>query len=152
MGQLDSVPHIEAIPGRGLKGDRYETGIGSYSKSAGGRDVTLIEVEALWRFFGSTGVDLHPSVTRRNLLTEGVSLSSLIGSRFRVGPVELLGLRLCPPCSHLARLSGMPEILKGLAHSGGIYAEILTGGNLAVGDPILPAMECQIADYSRLTI
>jgi hypothetical protein len=71
------VSMIEAMAGRGLAGDRYALGIGSYSKSKGARDVTLIEIEALWDFFHASGMDLHPSLTRRNIVTEGVRLSEL---------------------------------------------------------------------------
>ena len=51
MGPMESVSSVAAITGRGLKGDRYEAGTGSYSNSAGFRDVTLIEMEALWGLF-----------------------------------------------------------------------------------------------------
>jgi len=42
---MKSVSKIRAISGIGLEGDRYAAGSGSYSNSAGLRDVTLIEVE-----------------------------------------------------------------------------------------------------------
>ena len=146
MGPMESVSSVAAITGRGLKGDRYEAGTGSYSNSAGFRDVTLIEMEALWGLLGRTGIDLHPSFTRRNFVTEGVSLNSLVGSIFSIGEVTLLGLRLCPPCAHLAKLLAMPEVLKGLAHSGGIYARIINGGRLEVGDELVPSMLCSVDD------
>lgn len=140
-GPMEYVPTVEAIAGQGLAGDRYALGLGSYSKSKGVRDVTLIEVEALWEFFQVSGIDLHPSLTRRNIVTEGVRLSDLIGCRFSIGPVSLLGLRPCPPCTHLARLVGIPEVLGGLARSGGIYAQVLSGGPISVGDAIVSESE-----------
>ena len=150
MDPMQSVSRVNAICERGLKGDRYEAGTGSYSASSGFRDVTLIEIESLWNLYGSTGIDLHPSITRRNLVTEGVSLVSLIGSRFTIGSVDLLGLRLCPPCTHLAKMVKMPEILKGLAHLGGIYARIISGGTLNIGDDIRVSMLCRMDDQSKL--
>lgn len=137
-GPMRDVSQVEAMVGKGLAGDRYAAGVGSYSKSRGIRDVTLIEVEALWDFYHLSGIDLHPSLTRRNLVTEGIRLVDLIGRSFSVGPVTLLGLRPCPPCQHLVRMVGMPEVLRGLARSGGIYAQIVSGGVLGVGDEILP--------------
>ncbi|QIF01053.1 MOSC domain-containing protein [Roseimicrobium sp. ORNL1] len=131
------VSRIEAMAGRGLAGDRYALGMGSYSKSKGVRDVTLIEIEALWDFFHASGIDLHPSLTRRNIVTEGVRLSELIGCSFSIGTVSLFGLRACPPCRHLARLVGIPEVLGGLAHSGGIYAQVVSDGIISVGDEVV---------------
>ncbi len=138
-GPMTFTSVAQAIAGKGLAGDRYAEGTGSYSKSKGARDVTLIEVESLWTFFRISGIDLHPSLTRRNLVTEGIQLADLIGTTFSVGPVSLLGLRLCPPCRHLTKLIGVPEVLKGLAHSGGIYAQILTDGIISIDDPVIAA-------------
>lgn len=135
---MSYVSQVEAMAGRGLVGDRYAVGTGSYSKSRGIRDVTLIEIEALWDFFSLTGIDLHPSLTRRNVVTEGIRLADLIGRSFSIGSVGLLGLRPCPPCQHLTRLVGIPEVLRGLARSGGIYAQIVSGGVIGVEDEILP--------------
>ena len=135
-GPMQCVTAVRAIAGQGLAGDRFAEGRGSYSRSKGVRDVTLIEMEALWELFGESGIDLHPSLTRRNLVTEGVRLSELIGAAFTIGPVRLLGLRVCPPCHHLAKLVGIPEVLGGLAHSGGIYAEVLSDGLISVEDSV----------------
>ncbi|HEX2932152.1 MAG TPA: sulfurase, partial [Candidatus Binatia bacterium] len=56
---------------------------------------------------------------------------------FRVSDVLLRGMRLCEPCAHLERLSA-PGALRGLIHRGGLRAEILTGGTIRIGDPIIP--------------
>src|SRR4051812_12920327 len=123
-GQMVFTSTAQAIAGKGLASDRYALGIGSYSRSKGPRDVTLIEIEAIWNFFQTSGVDLHAGLLRRNIVTEGVRVSELIGSTFSIGSVSLLGLRPCPPCLHLAKLIGIPNVLPGLAHSGGIYAQV----------------------------
>ena len=138
-GPMQLAPTIEAMAGVGLAGDRYAEGTGSYSKSKGLRHVTLIEIEALWDFFRESGIDLHPSLTRRNFVTEGVRLSELVEATFTIGPVRLRGLRVCPPCQHLVKLTGIPEILGGLARSGGIYAEVLSDGIIGVDDPVVLA-------------
>jgi hypothetical protein len=46
---MQSVAEVRAVPGRGLEGDRYFIGTGFYSTkpSHGGREVTLIEIEAV---------------------------------------------------------------------------------------------------------
>ncbi|HYF37320.1 MAG TPA: hypothetical protein VD994_18610 [Prosthecobacter sp.] len=128
---------VEAIPGKGLAGDRYAQGGGTYAHYPGNRDVTFFAMEALLDVEIATGIVLHPSQTRRSVITEGVKLSSLINVEFSIGPVRFLGLRPCPPCLYLAGLLKMPEVLKGLAHGGGIYAQILEGGTFRVNDLIL---------------
>jgi MOSC domain-containing protein YiiM len=127
----------QAVAGKGLEGDRYALGTGSYSRSKGIRDVTLIEIEAVWDFFRNTGIDLHPGLLRRNLVTEGIRLSELIGSTFSIGSVSLLGIRVCPPCHHLAKLLGIPDVLKGFAHCGGIYAQVLNDGVIRIDDAVI---------------
>lgn len=136
-GPMEFTSTIQAIAGRGLAGDRYALGLGSYSKSQGIRDVTLIEIEVVWDFFRNSGIDLHPGLLRRNIVTEGVRLSDLIGCNFSIGSVSLLGLRPCPPCLHLAKLLGIPDVLRGFAQTGGIYAQILTDGVMSISDPVI---------------
>jgi MOSC domain-containing protein YiiM len=125
---------MEAITDRGLAGDRYERGLGTYSHYPGDHDVTLFEMEATWDFERFSGIVLHPAQTRRNLITEGVRLADLIDTEFMVGPVRLRGLRPCPPCLYLAQKLKLPILLRGLAQSGGIYASVVGGGVLTVGD------------------
>ena len=55
----------------------------------------------------------------------------------QAGAALLLGVRLCPPCTHLGRLLGTQAILRGFAHSGGIYAQVLETGMVELGSPIL---------------
>ena len=136
-GPMKFTSMVQTIAGKGLAGDRYALGTGSYSKSKGVRDVTLVEIEAIWDFFRSSGIDLHPSLLRRNIVTEGIRLSELIGSSFSIGSVSLLGVRSCPPCHHLSKLIGIPDVLHGLAHSGGIYAQVLSDGFISIDDPLI---------------
>src|SRR5579862_1972876 len=70
---LQAVDHIEAVPGKGLAGDRYFLREGTYSKKAGpDREVTLIESEALEGLAREYGIAIEPAEARRNLLTGGV--------------------------------------------------------------------------------
>jgi hypothetical protein len=133
-----SVLRARAQAGRGLDGDRYAAGAGTFSVNAGVRDVTLIEEEALAQFEREHGQPLDAAQSRRNLLTRGVRLNDLVGVDFLVGAVPMRGLRLCEPCTHLARLT-FPAALPGLVHRGGLYAQILQDGELTVGDAILRA-------------
>ena len=100
-----AVERVRALAGRGLEGDRYAAGGGTFSENPGKRDVTLIEAEALESYERESGNKLSAAESRRNLLTQGVRLNDLVGREFRVGAVRLLGLRLSEPCTHLARLT-----------------------------------------------
>ena len=132
-GTMTVTPSAEAVAGRGLRGDRYERGAGTFSNPKGrGYDLTLVEAEAL-EDLAAGGVELAPEEARRNLVVRGVALDDLIGRRFRVGEVELFGQRRCEPCAHLERLT-RPGVLRGLTHRGGLRADVLSGGEIRVGD------------------
>lgn len=125
-----------SIPGAGLEGDRYADGAGTFSRRGGsGRDITLIEAEALAEL-SELGIELDPLSARRNLLVSGIALDALIGRRFLAGAVECRGARRCEPCAHLQRLTE-PGVLRGLVHRGGLRADLLSGGEIHVGDEIV---------------
>lgn len=129
---------VQAVAGAGLEGDRYRSGVGTFSDLPGtGRHLTLIEAEALAALEREHGIRLDAATSGRNLVTEGVDLNALVGRRFRVGPVECVGMRLCEPCDHLAARTE-PGVLRGLVHRGGLRADILAGGEIAVGDAVAP--------------
>jgi hypothetical protein len=127
---LVTVESVEAIAGRGLEGDRYGAGRGTFS---GGRgyELTLIEAETLEE------LGLPWERARRNVVTRGALLNPLVGRRFRIGGVECIGRRLAEPCAHLERLSG-PGLLGPLVHRGGLRADILVGGRIGLGDDVAP--------------
>jgi len=135
---MTSVPAVQAVPGQGLEGDRYRSGSGTFS-TPGGTDqaVTLIEEEAVEALRRDYEVEFDPGDSRRNIVTRGVALNHFVGRDFRVGGVTLRGIRLCEPCGHLERVTGR-RVRAGLAHRGGLRAQILTGGTIRAGDPIEP--------------
>jgi MOSC domain-containing protein YiiM len=134
-GPMTVVPTAEAVAGRGLQGDRYARGAGTFSDPNGrGYDLTLVEAEALEEL-AADGVELAPAEARRNLVVRGVPLDDLIGRRFRVGEVECFGQRRCEPCAHLEKLT-RPGVLRGLVHRGGLRADVLSDGGIRVGDII----------------
>jgi MOSC domain-containing protein YiiM len=136
---LQAVEQVEAVAGRGLIGDRYYHGEGTFAKKdSPDREVTLIESEALEALTRDCEISLRPDQTRRNLITRGVPLNHLVGKEFSIGEVVLRGLRLCEPCGHLERLT-TKGVEKGLLHRGGLRAQILRGGTLRPGAVIRPA-------------
>lgn len=132
---MQVVHSVEVVEGRGLVGDRYERGAGTFSNPNGrGYDLTLVEAEAL-EGLSARGVKLSPAEARRNLVVRGVALDDLIGRRFRIGEIECLGQRRCEPCAHLQRLT-RPGVLSGLVHRGGLRADVLSSGEIRTGDRV----------------
>jgi MOSC domain-containing protein YiiM len=139
---MDALASVHAVPGCGLEGDRYFAGIGTgtFAKNPQKPDheVTLIESECVEAFAQKSGLPFTATHARRNLVTRGITLNDLVGREFTVGEVRVRGLRLCEPCSYLAKTT-WPEVLAGLVHRGGLRAQILSEGTLRVGDAIVVA-------------
>lgn len=132
-----AVGQARAVPGLGLEGDRYHAGTGTFSVNGrgNGRDLTLIAAEALEGLADDHGIELEAAVSRRNVVTRGVDLDALIGRRFTIGGAICLGVRPCEPCDHLERITEA-GVLRGLAHRGGLRADVVAGGSIAVGDAV----------------
>lgn len=131
-----SVEEVHAVTGKGLEGDRYFDGRGTWSTHPGsGRQVTLIESETLDALEGESGPHFAPGNHRRNLVTRGVPLNHLVDRNFRIGDVMFHGTRLCEPCDHLERLT-QPGVKMALLHRGGLRAEVIQEGTIRVGDRV----------------
>jgi hypothetical protein len=126
---------VELRAGRGIVGDRYFDGTGTFSASEKhGQELTLIEAEVL-DALRDDGLHLTPVDARRNVVTRGIDLNALVGKEFQIGTARCIGRRLCEPCSHLQRLTGA-ALLRPMVHRGGLRADILTSGAVRVGDAI----------------
>jgi MOSC domain-containing protein YiiM len=123
---LAPVETVTAVAGRGLEGDRHYRAGGQRPGNA----LTLIEAEVLEEV-GLTGAE-----SRRQVVVRGVRLNDLVGKRFRVGDVECSGVELCEPCRHLESLT-RPGIIRDLLHRGGLNADIVNSGTIAVGDAVV---------------
>jgi MOSC domain-containing protein YiiM len=128
------VERVRAVAGRGLEGDRNFLAEGAPEPHRDA-DLTLIASEALEALAEETGLVLTAAESRRNLLTRGVDLNTLLGRRFRVGEVHCEGIELCEPCRDLERMT-YPGVLRGLVHRGGLRAAIVEGGEIGVGDHV----------------
>lgn len=134
---MTAVDVVRALAGRGLDGDRYAQSSGTFSeRESAGRQVTLIEEEALAAIAAEAGIELAPGDSRRNVTTRGVPLNHLVGREFDVGGVRLRGVKLCEPCGYLQRTLGIDHLVQALAHRAGLNAEVLSDGKIGVGDPI----------------
>jgi len=96
----------------------------------------LIAVEATDAVALEGDVSIEPAATRRNVLTRGIDINELVGKRFRIGDVECEGVELCEPCAHLESMT-QPGVIKAFVHRGGLNADILSDGEIRVGDPVV---------------
>jgi MOSC domain-containing protein YiiM len=136
----DPVESVRAVAGRGLEGNRY-----FYDGNApSGRALTLIAAEALAEGEAGSGVPLGAAESRRNVLTRGIDLNALVGRRFRVGDVECYGVELCEPCRTLEGMT-RPGVVKAYVHRAGLNADILTDGEIRVGDVVRAEAESSAA-------
>lgn len=141
--EMEALQEAVLIAGKGIEGDRYFKGVGTYSPKPDVREVTLIEIEALEALARNDPpmqdgpIALEPVDHRRNLTTRGVPLNHLVGKRFRVGETILRGGRLNFPCRYLEELLGLPVFFP-LYNRSGLNCSIEVGGTIRPGDPITP--------------
>ncbi len=125
------------VPGRGIEGDHHHARPSGVPAS----EVTLIEAETVAALNANTGLSIEASATRRNIVTQGIDLNSLVGKRFSIGNVLLEGIEPCDPCASLGRRLATasvpaPAIVRALANRGGLRACVVEGGTLTPGTEI----------------
>jgi MOSC domain-containing protein YiiM len=129
LGELPQpVERARALAGKGLQGNRYFWADG---EAPAGRALTLVAAEAL----AEADLEITAAETRRNVLTSGIDVNALVGKHFRIGGLECYGVELCEPCSHLQKITEK-DVLGTLVHRAGLNADILTDGEIAVGDAV----------------
>ena len=133
---MQALEHAELIVGKGIQGDRYALGAGTYSVKPGDdRQVTLIESEMLARVATDDGHAIAAHEHRRNLTVTGVPLMHLVGLRFRIGEAVLEGVRINQPCKYL-NLMLKRDVYMALWNRSGLNAMVIQGGAIRKGDVI----------------
>jgi hypothetical protein len=144
-----SIQEVEAFAGRGLEQDRYGNNLGRYSgkpnqsdENKSVRQVTFITEDGIKRANESLGItnQYDPRDTRRNILLDGISseqLNALLGKIFAIGPTQFRGFELCTPCGLPDSLTGKKGFQRAFKGHGGIRAEILKGGIIRWGAPVV---------------
>ncbi len=120
------VSSVECIAGLGIRGDRFF----GYRPNYKGQ-ITFFA----WEVFVAMQQALElpraaVCALRRNVITEGVELTSLVGREFEVQGVSFFGVEECRPCYWMDRafISGAETWLKG---QGGLRAQIRSNGVLS---------------------
>jgi MOSC domain-containing protein YiiM len=133
---MQSPDSVLAVEGKGLEGDRYWSGVGTYSDKGGPqRQVTFIEEESIAAIAHERGVVIEPREARRNIVTRGVPLNHLVGQRFQVGDAVFQGIMVCEPCNYLQQIT-VKGVLSGLIHRGGLNAEVVQTAVIRIGDAV----------------
>jgi MOSC domain-containing protein YiiM len=128
------VPEIECVAGSGIRGDRYFDHKPDYKGQ-----ITFFAFETHEWLAESLGISgQEPSVYRRNVITRGVDLNSLIGREFEVQGVRFLGTEEAKPCYWMDRAVG-DGTLGALAGRGGLRARILNDGVIHCSAVLQPA-------------
>ena len=120
------VPTARCVAGRGIEGDRFFDFKSNYKGQ-----ITFFAIEVYRRVALQldTG-NRSPAVFRRNVITEGLDLNSLIGTEFEIQGVRFLGTAECTPC-HWMDHAFAPGAEKALKGYGGLRAKILSDGLLS---------------------
>jgi MOSC domain-containing protein YiiM len=135
-GEQASCERVELVEGAGIVGDR------NYGAArAPGKNLTLVEAEEIERFNARYGASAPLHATRRNIVTRGIRLNDLVGQDFMIGGVHARGVELCEPCRifgrNLATASlDVAGVVRAFVHRAGLRADVLSSGEVSVGDPI----------------
>lgn len=127
--QVKLVESVSAIQNKGLEGDRSK---------GGNRQVTFIQKEHIAAVASILdNADADYTLTRRNILVEGINLLSLKGKQFQIGEALFEYTGECHPCSRMEEALGAGGYNAMRGH-GGITARIITSGELLIGSILLP--------------
>jgi MOSC domain-containing protein YiiM len=135
---VQQVMELECVAGAGIRGDRFL----DHKKDYKGQ-ITFFADEVYRALCDQFDVrDKSPGVFRRNVITRGVDLESLIGKEFVVQGVRFLGTESCRPC-HWMDQAFCPGAETALQGRGGLRAKILSDGILR------PTVEVAISAADR---
>lgn len=124
---MDPAQRARLIAGQGLEGDA------NLGKK---RPVTLLSIEQWRDVCRDLGTDLDASVRRANLLVSGVCLRESQGRTLRIGDCRILVRGETRPCGAID--DPYPGLRAALDPEwrGGVYGEVVGGGEIAIGDPV----------------
>lgn len=129
---------VEVVAGKGIVGDRYFEGTGTFSDKLAGngkRDITFIASEEVDWFNHRQDATLGYGDFRRNVVTRGINLNDLVGKRFSAAGVQFEGIETCEPCAYLAK-TVHAAVLPDMVNRAGLRAVILADGVIEVGSEI----------------
>lgn len=136
---LKYVQSVRAVKSKGLEGDRYFHGQGTFNKpqlSQDVREVSIFPFESLAECNSRLESKLDFLDLRRNLVIKDFDVRLLEDKVFTIGTAKFRIVRTCPPCRYLSRLLDN-DMMAGLKHIGGYRALVVESGMISVGDELL---------------
>jgi len=126
-GSMDSADRATLVTGRGLVGN---------ADQGGRRQVTLIDLERWHELMDRVGGDLETSARRANLVIDSLDLFDSRGRILRIGNARLRVWGETRPCERME--DALPALKAAMRErwGGGAFAEVIDGGNIAVGDVV----------------
>jgi len=129
--EIEKKETIEVVASKGIVGDRY------FHDFNGDREqITLIESENIDYYNNTFSTKFTYLEFRRNIVTKNIKLNDLVGKTIQVGEIKLKVNDLCRPCKDLQQRLGKSNIIKEFLRRGGLRCEILSSGNINIGDKI----------------
>ena len=129
--EIEKKETIEVVASKGIVGDRY------FHDFNGDREqITLIESENIDYYNDTFNTKFTYLEFRRNIVTKNIKLNDLVGKTIQVGKIKLKVNDLCRPCKDLQQRLGKSNIIKEFLRRGGLRCEILSSGNIKIGDKI----------------
>ena len=129
--EIEKKETIEVVALKGIVGDRY------FHDFNGDREqITLIESENIDYYNDTFNTKFTYLEFRRNIVTKNIKLNDLVGKTIQVGEIKLKVNDLCRPCKDLQQRLGKSNIIKEFLRRGGLRCEILSSGNIKIGDKI----------------
>ena len=129
--KIQEVTNIKVLANQGVVGDRHFKEFNDPFSQ-----ITLIESENIDFYNIKFGLNIPYVDFRRNIVTKGIQLNSLIGKKIKIGNVKLEGIDLCRPCRHLNEILNQNNIIKEFLRKGGLRCQILSSSSINVGDEI----------------
>ena len=126
-GPMDAALEARVVEGQGI--------VGSADRSRR-RQVTILSLEAWNDCLSELGAAIDPVVRRANLLVSGIELAHTRARVLRVGDARLLIGGEVTPCERMEEAHpGLQAALRP-DWRGGVFAQVLTGAIIHVGDPV----------------
>lgn len=106
------------------------------SRKGRGRQITLIEEEALRFVAGALHLDTIPlGASRRQVMVSGIELNATVGKRMKIGPLLIEIHDRCDPCKNMETMIA-PGAWWAMKERGGVCGRVIEGGVLRVGDEV----------------
>jgi MOSC domain-containing protein YiiM len=127
-GPMDPKDRATLVAGRGIVGN---------ANQGGRRQVTILEAERWAEATAELGSTLDPAARRANLLVTGLRLEGTRGRVLAIGPCRFRILGETRPCERMDE--ALPALRRAMDPDwrGGAFAEVLKGGEIAVGDAVV---------------